>query len=168
MIASETSSHLPNHPQGNFPWKRVWKAKAPSRVAFFVWTAALGKILTMDNLRKRQLIILDWCCMCKSSGETVNHLLLHCPIAWELWNMVLIIFGTSWVMPWGVEDLLCCWTGVSGKSEAAKTWKWPLTVSCGAFGRNVMTELLREWKILSQPLNSNFCSPFLSGQRPST
>jgi hypothetical protein len=111
------------HPQGNFPWKRVWKAKAPSRVAFFVWTAALGKILTIDNLRKRQLIILDWCCMCKSSGETVNHLLLHCPIAWELWNMVLIIFGTSWVMPWGVEDLLCCWTGVSGKSEAAKTWK---------------------------------------------
>ena len=61
--------------------------------------------------------------MCKSSGETVNHLLLHCPIAWELWTMVLIIFGTSWVMPWGVEDLLCCWTGAYGKSEADKTWK---------------------------------------------
>ena len=111
------------HPQGNFPWKRVWKAKAPSRVAFFVWTAALGKILTIDNLRKRQLIIMDWCCMCKSSGETGNHLLLHCLIAWELWTMVLSIFSTTWVMPWGVEDLLSCWTGTCGKSEAGKVWK---------------------------------------------
>ena len=111
------------HPQGNFPWKRVWKTKAPSRVAFFVWTAALGKILTIDNLRKRRLIIMDWCCMCKSSGETANHLLLHCPIAVELWSMVLIIFGIAWVMPRGVEDLLSCWIGSRGKSEAGKIWK---------------------------------------------
>ena len=25
-----------------FPWKSIWKQKIPSRVAFFVWTAALG------------------------------------------------------------------------------------------------------------------------------
>jgi hypothetical protein len=61
--------------------------------------------------------------MCKSSGETGNHLLLHCPIAWELWTMVLSIFSTTWVMPWGVEDLHSCWTGTCGKSEAGKIWK---------------------------------------------
>ena len=61
--------------------------------------------------------------MCKSSGETVNHLLLHCPIAWELWSMVLILFGTIWVMPWGVVDLLSCWHGPRSKSEAGKIWK---------------------------------------------
>jgi hypothetical protein len=38
----------------SFPWKSIWRVKAPSRVAFFVWTAALGKILTMDNLRKQE------------------------------------------------------------------------------------------------------------------
>ena len=26
-----------------FPWKSIWKQKIPSRVAFFVWTAAKGK-----------------------------------------------------------------------------------------------------------------------------
>ena len=26
-----------------FPWKSIWKQKIPSRVAFFVWIAALGK-----------------------------------------------------------------------------------------------------------------------------
>jgi hypothetical protein len=47
------------------PWKRIWKTKAPPRVAFFVWTAALGRILTTDNLRRRCVIVLNWCCLCK-------------------------------------------------------------------------------------------------------
>ena len=42
-----------------FPWKSIWKQKIPSRVAFFDWTAALGKCLTIDNLRKRKVWILD-------------------------------------------------------------------------------------------------------------
>jgi hypothetical protein len=50
-----------------FPWKSIWRVKAPLRVAFFVWTTTLGKILTLDNLRKRNVIVVDWCCMCKKS-----------------------------------------------------------------------------------------------------
>ena len=33
----------------SFPWRSIWKQKVPSRVAFFVWTTALGTILTIDN-----------------------------------------------------------------------------------------------------------------------
>uniref|UniRef100_A0A2N9I786 Reverse transcriptase domain-containing protein n=1 Tax=Fagus sylvatica TaxID=28930 RepID=A0A2N9I786_FAGSY len=49
------------------PWKNIWKPKVPTRVAFFVWTAVMDRILTTDNLRRRKVIILDWCCMCKNS-----------------------------------------------------------------------------------------------------
>uniref|UniRef100_A0A2N9F873 Reverse transcriptase zinc-binding domain-containing protein n=1 Tax=Fagus sylvatica TaxID=28930 RepID=A0A2N9F873_FAGSY len=45
------------------PWKSIWKTKAPPPVAFFVWAAALGQILTTDKLRRRDVIVLDWCCM---------------------------------------------------------------------------------------------------------
>uniref|UniRef100_A0A2N9HY77 Reverse transcriptase zinc-binding domain-containing protein n=1 Tax=Fagus sylvatica TaxID=28930 RepID=A0A2N9HY77_FAGSY len=75
-----------------FPWKMIWKAKVPPRIAFFSWSAALGKILTIDNLRKRHLIIIDHCCLCKLSGESVDHLLLHCPFAREMWSMVFGLF----------------------------------------------------------------------------
>jgi hypothetical protein len=34
-----------------FPWKSMWRTQAHSSVAFFAWSAALGKILTLDNLR---------------------------------------------------------------------------------------------------------------------
>jgi len=50
-------------------------------VAFFVWTAALGKILTHDNLRRCGIVVVEWCVMCKKHGEFVDHLLLHCDVA---------------------------------------------------------------------------------------
>ena len=49
------------------PWKSIWKSKAPLRVTFFVWTTVLEKILTLDNLHKKN-IVTGWCCMCKHSG----------------------------------------------------------------------------------------------------
>jgi hypothetical protein len=55
----------------------VCLAKVPLRVAFFIWSAALGKILSMFNLRKRNIVVVDWCCMCKKCGETVDNLLLN-------------------------------------------------------------------------------------------
>jgi hypothetical protein len=66
-----------------FPWKSIWKVKALLRVVFFVWMVALGKILTLDNLRKRNIIVVDWYCMYKKSGKSIDHL-LHCEVARDL------------------------------------------------------------------------------------
>ena len=65
----------------------------------------LDRIFTNENLRsdnlllligvvcerKCQLVVINWCCMCRRGGETTNHLLLHCLIARELWNMVFAL-----------------------------------------------------------------------------
>uniref|UniRef100_A0A2N9FQZ1 Reverse transcriptase zinc-binding domain-containing protein n=1 Tax=Fagus sylvatica TaxID=28930 RepID=A0A2N9FQZ1_FAGSY len=109
--------------RNSFPWRSVWKSKVQTPVAFFSWTVALGRILTIDNLRKRRVLVIDWCCMCKSDGESVNHLLLHCRIAQELWNLIFTLFETSWVMPSGVEDLFAFWTNTMGNSESGAIWK---------------------------------------------
>lgn len=70
----------------HFPWKSIWRTKAILRVAFFVWTAALGRILTLDNLRNRNVIVVDWGCIYKKSGESINHL-LHYELARELCSL---------------------------------------------------------------------------------
>jgi hypothetical protein len=44
-----------------FPWKSIWKTKAPLRVAFFAWTATRSKIRTVDNLRRRGMIVVNRC-----------------------------------------------------------------------------------------------------------
>ena len=45
--------------RSSFPWNGIWKVKVPLRVSFIVWTTSLSKILTLDNLRKRCLIMVD-------------------------------------------------------------------------------------------------------------
>lgn len=49
--------------------------------------------------------------MCKSDGKTVNHLLLHCLVARELWLLVLSLFGVAWVVPDMLVGLFACWKG---------------------------------------------------------
>jgi hypothetical protein len=107
--------HYGGTPSSFFPWKSIWRLKTLIRVAFFVWTAALGKILTVDNLRKRRIIIVDWCCMCKHQGDSVDNLLLHCDMARELWSMVLCLFGVQRVMRLRVVDMLASWKGRYGR-----------------------------------------------------
>ena len=96
-------------PSTVFPWKAIWRAKALRRVSFFVWCVAWNKILMGDNLRLRRLVFLDWCIMCCHCGETVDHLLLHCEMAYQLWSFVFITFGLSWVIPRSIPDLLFDW-----------------------------------------------------------
>jgi hypothetical protein len=67
---------------------------------------ALEKILTLDNLQKMNVVVIEWCCMCKKSGESIEHLLLHCEVARELWSYILNLFGVDWIMPRQVIDLL--------------------------------------------------------------
>ena len=108
---------------GSFPWKSIWKTKAPPWVAFFSWTAALGKILTAENLRHRGIILVNWCCMCKVAEESVEHLLLHCTYARELWDMIFVLFGVHWVMPRSVMALFDCWQGSLGHHQNSVIWR---------------------------------------------
>ena len=98
-------------PTLSFPWRLVCQSKVPPRVAFFSWSASIGKILTTDNLRKKCIILLDWCHMCKRCGESVDHLLLHCPITFKLCSLVFCLFGLHWVMPHKVIESFESWQG---------------------------------------------------------
>ena len=55
--------------------------------------------------------------MCKGAGESVDHLLLHCDYASELWSFIFCIVGLQWVMPCKVSDLLACWRRRAGSSK---------------------------------------------------
>uniref|UniRef100_A0A2N9J2I5 CobW/HypB/UreG nucleotide-binding domain-containing protein n=1 Tax=Fagus sylvatica TaxID=28930 RepID=A0A2N9J2I5_FAGSY len=75
-----------------FPWKCIWKVQIPYRVAFFTWVAVL-----------------------------VDHLLLHCPIASELWDFLFCLVGLDWVMLRTVIAMLASWRGIMGPFRG---WWW--------------------------------------------
>jgi hypothetical protein len=92
----------------HFPWKSVWRTQAPSLAAYFEWLAVLDKILTMDNLKKRHVILIDRCYMCKRNEESVDNLLLHYDVAYTYWSALFTRFGLSWVLPRRAIDLFVC------------------------------------------------------------
>ena len=98
-----------------FPWKGIWAVKAPPRVSFFIWTVTWGRILTCDNLMRRGYTMVGRCCLCCSDGETVDHLLLHCPSSHVLWSFLFRSFHVNWVIPRNVKELLFGWHNWFGK-----------------------------------------------------
>ena len=92
-----------------FSWQSIWCVKLPKRVSFFLGTTTRGGILTIDNLVKKNLPRVNWCCLCRCDEETVDHLLLHCKFAHALWSEVFLMFGVQWVMPSTIVSLLFTW-----------------------------------------------------------
>ena len=81
----------------------------PTRVGFFAWKASWGKVLTLDQLKKRGRALANRCFLCGEEEETMNHLLIHCSKAKILWELLLANFGVSWVFPLLVKETLLSW-----------------------------------------------------------
>ena len=76
-----------------FPKNGIWVDRVPTKLAFFVWEAAWGKVLTLDRLQKRGWQLPNQCFLSGSEEENVNYLLIHCTVARVLWEIVLCLFG---------------------------------------------------------------------------
>ena len=79
-------------PYVSFPQQSIYCVKLPKMVSFFFGTAARGEILTIDILVKKKLRLVNLCCLCQCDEETVDHLLLHCKLAHEMWSEVFLMF----------------------------------------------------------------------------
>ena len=116
-----------------FPRKIILRNKVPLRVAFFVWTIALGKIV-----RKQHIIVVDWCCMYKRSEKSVHCLLLHCEITSALWSAIFSLVGLIWAVLKRVVNLFACWRGLGGNSHSAVVWKIVMFCLVWCLGGNGM------------------------------
>jgi len=106
------------------------------------------------GLRKRHVIMINKCCMCKKTEESVDHLLLHCDVSFALWYSIFS-FGLSWVMPQRVIDLLTCWWS-SGRSRSAMVWKMASTCLFWCLWRERNNRSFEDMKKTPEELLSSF------------
>jgi hypothetical protein len=78
-----------------FPSRQVWKAQTDPRSKFFVWLVLHNRVLTADNMLKKNWPCDETYCFCLSMFEMTNHLLLHCNYTEVVWNIV----ATSYSLP---------------------------------------------------------------------
>ncbi|KAJ4772002.1 RNA-directed DNA polymerase (reverse transcriptase)-related family protein [Rhynchospora pubera] len=72
----------------------LWKIKAPPKVRIFLWLILLDRILTQQNLARRNWPSIT-SCQCCSEGcmETSVHLFVHCTFAKQIWTQLQIRFN---------------------------------------------------------------------------
>ena len=94
----------------------------PPKIGFFAWEATWGKVLTLDQLKRREMTFANICFLCKEDEETIDHLLIHCKSAKLLWNIFLSIVEANWVFPCSVLHTLIAWQGVAVSKKHKKIW----------------------------------------------
>ena len=89
----------------DFPWRSIWNPIIPPKLGFFAWEASWGKVLTLDQLKRRGIPLVNMCFLCEEE-EIIDHLLIHCSRAKMLWNLFLAIMNYNWVFSLTVRQSL--------------------------------------------------------------
>ena len=65
--------------------KIIWNLWILLKVSFFIWEACWGRVLTLDQLQRREWKLANRCALCKEELESIDRMLLHCDKAMLLW-----------------------------------------------------------------------------------
>ena len=74
----------------------------------------------MDQLKRRGKHLASRCPLCGKEEENLNHLLLFCPKAQDLWVVLFTIFGVKWVLPCSTGETLEGWKGSFVRKDLKK------------------------------------------------
>lgn len=66
----------------------TWKSRAPLQCRFFSWLAIKNRCWTSDRLARRGLPHQDACPLCDQLEETIDHILLQCVFARQVWTVM--------------------------------------------------------------------------------
>lgn len=75
-------------------WKAIWNVKAPNKMKVVLWRFAHDCLPSGTQLAGRHIPTSDLCCFC-ARPESVEHALLFCPYARNVWEMIKNVFGIS-------------------------------------------------------------------------
>ena len=78
-----------------------------------MWTLAHKSILTSENLRRKGREGPSRYPLCLKEEENIDHLLLACPFAKEVWDNVLKLGPNHFSLPTNIPDLLSIWANRS-------------------------------------------------------
>lgn len=84
-----------------------WNKLVPLKVNLFGWKAEMGRFATSDALCKRKVLNeTNWCPLCEGERESVEHILLSCYVASEIWQFISSWCGIPPIYAFEIRDLL--------------------------------------------------------------
>ena len=124
MVATSISILIMRHsepPGMQFLWRSIWHGKVPRKYSFFIRTVALGRIQTIANLIKWNIVVVAWSCMCKCSFESID-LSLHPIVAKDLWSFLYTVCEVKLLTPQKVVAVHFCCLRMFGWHRNSLIW----------------------------------------------
>jgi hypothetical protein len=107
------------------PYWFIWKAKIPQRIRVFMWLILKNKILSKENLKRKNWqgnVNCDWCgCL-----ETTKHVFHDCQVANFTWRVIQLAL-TSLSIPKNSNYMFGDWLCSFNKNERNL-----ITIECSA------------------------------------
>ena len=72
----------------------IWSLLVPPKIHIFLWLMSHNKMMTRDNMQKREMDKPLDCVFCKEK-ETITHLFHECVVAKEIWASISASFGAK-------------------------------------------------------------------------
>ncbi|RVW51870.1 putative ribonuclease H protein [Vitis vinifera] len=155
-VKSLYKSLVSGHPI-SFPSSAIWKVTVQPRVSFFWVGSNVGKALTLDQLQRRGWALANKCYLCQRHEESIDHILLHCDKAREL-------FGCCFSLCSGCSG--CCQPRLRRRFRGGMGLLWGrrgrvfgkqvLCAFFGRFGRQGTKLLFEEEELSIQRLKTSF------------
>lgn len=89
--------------------KELWRSKALPRVKFFFWLAIHRRLWTAERRWRHGLQDDSACVLCAQEPETIDHLLIGCMVARQLWFALLTALGLQSLAPADSMDVVDWW-----------------------------------------------------------
>ncbi|XP_071734921.1 uncharacterized protein [Rutidosis leptorrhynchoides] len=84
----------------------LWNNFVPKKVEVFVWRARHRRIPVLEELDKRGIDLHSVRCpICDGSIESVDHSLILCPLANDIWLKVLNWWGFGGLTNWSINEI---------------------------------------------------------------
>lgn len=103
-------------------WKAIWYTTVSFKVQFFMWTATLDKISTMNMLQRKGMCFPSVCIFCYQEAKSTSHLLIHCCFSWEIWCAIARDFSVDFIAPSILSGLLQAWRIPAFTSIGIRIW----------------------------------------------
>jgi len=96
---------------------------------FILWLALKGRLQTKDKLGQWMREIDEVCPLCRSDGESVQHLFFNCPVAGNIWRYLLQWQGITRSNQGWMEEVQWAQQHCKGRSKGASVYKMVLAAA---------------------------------------
>ena len=107
--------------------KAIWKLKVPPKINFLLWRIFRNRLPSCYNLLSRNIRVDEGnynCKFCLYTLETMEYLLVGCPVITEVWNACYGWINLSVMLPRSISDHFCQHNLVGGNWIKQIRWKF--------------------------------------------